>query len=172
MEQNETKPAENANPNPVQPARIIKEKAPIYYSNCAMVSTSPMDLSLYFGRYTPINKENGEQVLVECYEKQIIVTFEQARNLARAIVQTLQLLDTARQTAVMEAQAQSLQPQVVTPQKTEAPGPAMLMKDDLELEVEIPIEDQSEPRRPYIQSVQPRPQMTLAGQSPVEKINT
>jgi hypothetical protein len=170
MEPNENHGTENVNPSPAQQVRIIKDEIPIYYSNCAMVSTSPMDLSLFFGRYNPVNKENGEQVLAECYDKQIIVTFEQARNLARAIVQTLQMVDSARQAAIMEAQAQNAQAQIAASKQTEAP--AMLMKEDLELEVEIPIEDQSEPIRPYVHSAQPRPQMNLAGPNPVEKINT
>ena len=79
-----------------QPARIIPDKLSIYYSNCAMVATTPVDISLYFGRYVQTNTQDQGPTLAELYERQIYMTLEQAKKLAQVLNQTIQGLE-ARQ---------------------------------------------------------------------------
>jgi Protein of unknown function (DUF3467) len=72
------------------PARMMSERMSIYYSNCAMVATSPRDISLFFGRYVPGSNAKGEQSMVELYEQQIYMTLGQAEDLVRILTQTLE----------------------------------------------------------------------------------
>jgi hypothetical protein len=74
---------------PGAPARAMAQQMSIYYSNCAMVATSPRDLSVYFGRYVPGSNPKGEQSMVELYEHQIYMTLGQAEDLVRILTQTL-----------------------------------------------------------------------------------
>ncbi len=64
----------------------------IYYSNSVMVATSPKDVSLYFGRYVPTTTEDGGQTLTEFYERQVYMTYQQAEELMRALMQTMEAL--------------------------------------------------------------------------------
>ena len=81
------------------PARMMAKQVNMYYSNCAMVATSPRDISLFFGRYVPGSNEKGEQSMVELYENQIYMTLDQAEDLVRILNQTLEAIKTRRQEA-------------------------------------------------------------------------
>jgi hypothetical protein len=74
------------------PARLMSRQIAVYYTNCAMVATSPRDISLYFGRYVPASDEGGGQQLAELYERQIYMTVEQAEDLAKILNQTIQTI--------------------------------------------------------------------------------
>jgi hypothetical protein len=117
--------------------RIVKDNLQVYYSNCAMVSTTPMDLNIYLGRFVPTQNDKGEQVLAELYEQQVVLTFEQARNLARGLVQTLQMLDSARENVVNQGPNTStnVSQSVVQKSPVSKPTPG-LIKEDLELEID------------------------------------
>jgi len=69
---------------------MMSQQMRVYYSNCAMVATSPRDISLFFGRYVPGSNEKGEQSMVELYENQIYMTVEQSEDLVRILTQTLE----------------------------------------------------------------------------------
>jgi peptide methionine sulfoxide reductase MsrA len=69
---------------------MMSNQMGIYYSNCAMVAVSPRDISLFFGRFTPVSDNKGNQALGELYERQIYMTVEQAEDLVRMLTQTLQ----------------------------------------------------------------------------------
>ena len=75
---------------PGGPARMMARQMGMYYSNCAMVATSPRDISLFFGRFVPGSNEQGGQSMVELYEHQIYMTVEQAEDLVRILTQTLE----------------------------------------------------------------------------------
>jgi hypothetical protein len=64
----------------------------IYYSNCAMVATTPKDISLIFGRYVPANNQQGEQTMAELYERHIYMTVEQAEELKNTLTRTLEVI--------------------------------------------------------------------------------
>ena len=92
MSPNETESPQPVAPSPAGgPARVMSNQLAIYYSNCAMVATSPRDVSLFFGRLVPTSDEKGGQTLAELYERQIYMTFEQAEDLARMLIQTAQM---------------------------------------------------------------------------------
>ncbi len=84
---------------PSGPARMMSKQVNMYYSNCAMVATSPRDISLFFGRYVPGSNEKGEQSMVELYENQIYMTLDQAEDLVRILNQTLDAIKARRQEA-------------------------------------------------------------------------
>ncbi len=88
------------------PSRIMSTQMGIYYSNCAMVGTSPRDISIYFGRFVPRNDEKGRQQLAELFERQIYMTLEQAEDLARTLAQSIQMYK-ARREASPEQKSQS-----------------------------------------------------------------
>jgi hypothetical protein len=67
----------------------MSKQMAIYYSNCAMVGTSPRDISLFFGRYVPATDDQGNQTMAEFYERQVYMTVEQAESLAQALTQTV-----------------------------------------------------------------------------------
>lgn len=79
------------------PSRIMSNQLATYYSNCAMIATSPRDISLYFGRLAPVQDNKGAQTLAELYEQQIYMTVEQAEDLARMLTQTVQVYKSQRQ---------------------------------------------------------------------------
>jgi hypothetical protein len=70
--------------------RIMSRQMAIYYSNCALVATTPKDISLIFGRYVPANNQQGEQTMAELYERHIYMTFEQAEELSRTLARTVE----------------------------------------------------------------------------------
>ncbi|MBM4328016.1 MAG: DUF3467 domain-containing protein [Deltaproteobacteria bacterium] len=86
------KDSQPAPPPPPQGAlaRVLSPQMVIYYANCAMVATSPRDVSLFFGRLMPTQDEQGGQRLAEMYERQVYMTVEQAEDLARILAQTLE----------------------------------------------------------------------------------
>jgi len=91
----EQEPAVNQQPQGA-PARMMAKQMGIYYSNCAMVATSPRDISLFFGRYIPATTEGGGPSLAELYEQQIYMTLEQAEDLVRILKQTVDLARTRK----------------------------------------------------------------------------
>jgi len=82
------------------PARMMSNQMGIYYSNCAMIATTPRDISLFFGRFTPVPDNKGGQTLGELYERQIYMTIEQAEDLAKMLTRTLEAFKSRRQTPV------------------------------------------------------------------------
>jgi hypothetical protein len=76
--------------NQAGPARMMSGQLSVYYANCAMIATSPRDVSLFFGRFVPAQDEKGGQKLVELYERQVYMTVEQAEDLASVLNQTVQ----------------------------------------------------------------------------------
>ena len=60
-------------------------------------STTPRDISLYFGRFTPVADDKGNQSLGELYERQIYMTIEQAEDLAKMLTRTLEAVRSRRQ---------------------------------------------------------------------------
>jgi hypothetical protein len=109
MSQSDSSGRQNGTDKPgANPARIVPEKLSIYYSNCAMVATSPVDISLYFGRYVQSDGRDGRQ-MAELYERQIYMTLQQAKNLAEVLTQTIQAVEKA-QRPVQPAPAQKPQP--------------------------------------------------------------
>jgi hypothetical protein len=84
------------------PARMMSNQMGIYYSNCAMVAVSPRDISLFFGRFTPVPDNKGGQTLGELYERQIYMTVEQAEDLMRMLSQTLQAFKARKQAAELQ----------------------------------------------------------------------
>jgi hypothetical protein len=104
MDTNETQAPQTETPQPAQatgPARMMSNQMAIYYSNCAMVATSPRDISLFFGRFVPI-PEKGSQGLGDLYERQIYMTVEQAEDLARMLTQTVQMYRARQASAQQE----------------------------------------------------------------------
>ncbi len=96
---------DQASPNTVAgqrregPARAMSRQMAVHYANCAMVATSPRDISLFFGRYVPGTDDKGEQKLVELYETQIYMTVSQAEDLARILTQTVDMFKTGKKPA-------------------------------------------------------------------------
>lgn len=120
-----------------QPPRIVKETVARHYANCAMIMTSPADLSVYFGRYQPITGPGGEHALAEVYETEVTMNFEQAWKLCSALVQTLRTLAAGRtQGAAHAAEGVHSDAAVTT---LGDPGPAS--ENSLsDLEIELPPE--------------------------------
>ncbi len=67
--------------------RIVPKGSGVYYSNCALVTSSHRELSVLFGRIGPAEGVTG---LAEVYERHIYMTVEQAIDVARAILMTAQ----------------------------------------------------------------------------------
>jgi hypothetical protein len=78
------------------PARAMSRQMAVHYANCAMVATSPRDISLFFGRYVPGTDDKGEQKLVELYETQIYMTVGQAEDLAQILTRTVDMFKTGK----------------------------------------------------------------------------
>lgn len=78
--------------------RLMSKDLNVYYSNCAMVATSPQDISLYYGRLVPASDDKGSQALAELYEKQIYMTFGQAEQVVKLLSQTLEAVKSGLKT--------------------------------------------------------------------------
>ncbi|MBI5572517.1 MAG: DUF3467 domain-containing protein [Desulfomonile tiedjei] len=153
MEQKNSQQSQEAsNPNMAAPMRVIQDKIPMYYSNCAMLATTPVDISIYFGRLLPVN-QGGAQGLAEYFEQQVVVTVEQAKKLAQALAQTVQLMEARQQMPIQPALAEhQAKPSTAVSNAVGTAG-APLPKDDMDLEIEIPIEDlQEAQKRPAVRS--------------------
>lgn len=163
MEQNNSQsvqPAAAATPE--NRLRAVQEQISSYYSNCAMLSTTPLDISIYFGRLIPVNNEKGEQGLAEYYERQIIVTVEQARKIAGALMQTAQVMEARKEQSQQPVQPQpAISAPKPVPQVPSQKLNAALITDDADLELEIPLGDLQDSRpQPVRPAVKPmRPQM-------------
>jgi hypothetical protein len=146
-----------------QRLRAVQEQIQSYYSNCAMLATTPLDISLYFGKLVPVTRENGEQSFAEYYERQIIVTIEQARKIANALLQTIQSIDASHQQAAPAQQQRMVQPAAPRQTRPEAGNKlsAALITDEADLELEIPVGDIQDDRHRTGAAVsrQIRPQM-------------
>jgi hypothetical protein len=119
---------------PAQPPRIVKETVARQYANCAMIMTSPADISIYFGRYQPMTGPGGEHALAEVYETEVTMNFDQAWKLCSALVQTLRTLASARtrQPAQETAGAEG--------SSAPAPSPPVAVETFSDLEIELPPE--------------------------------
>ena len=131
MEQSNQNQRPAANQPPDQTLRAVSEKLSIYYSNCAMLSTTPVDLSLYFGRLTPVNREGGQKALVEYYEHQVIMTVEQARNLATALTRTAEMMEEAKQADAQQSRPPSAEANRARPARHEPDIELEVPEDDL-----------------------------------------
>jgi hypothetical protein len=80
------------------PKRIALKDEP-YYANCAMVQMTPFDLSILFGKVTPVTDGNGQGQLVEVYDKQVYLSHLQARALYDALGRSLNALMQAERQA-------------------------------------------------------------------------
>lgn len=78
------------------PQRILTEFVDTYYAGCAMVASSPVDISLYFGRYSLKDLDTGRPVLVQVFEKQLYMTVDEAERLGQAILRTVQVFRAAQ----------------------------------------------------------------------------
>jgi hypothetical protein len=56
-----------------------------YYANCVVVATSPREVSVIFGRYAAPYPGTEGQDVVPLFEKQILMTVEQAEELVKAL---------------------------------------------------------------------------------------
>jgi hypothetical protein len=81
------------------PARAMANQLSVYYANCAMIATSPRDISLFFGRFVPTADEKGGQKLMELYERQVYMTLEQAEDLAAVLNQTVKAFKARKEQA-------------------------------------------------------------------------
>jgi hypothetical protein len=79
--------------NPQGPERP-QAAAPIrldsYYSSIALLAISPREISVIFGRYAPRFMETGERGAVPVFEREILMTVEQAEDLLRALGQAVE----------------------------------------------------------------------------------
>jgi len=149
MEQKNSQQSQEApNQNMAAPMRVIQDKIPMYYSNCAMLATTPVDISIYFGRLLPVN-QGGAQGLAEYFEQQVVVTVEQAKKLAEALTQTVQMMEARHQMPIQPAPTEhQATPGTAGSNRVRASG-VPLPKDDMDLEFEIPMEDlQDSQKRP------------------------
>jgi hypothetical protein len=89
-------PGSPKSPAPSGPTRMMSNQMATYYSNCAMIATSPRDISLFFGRFAPVQDDKGAQTLAELYERQIYMTIEQAEDLAKMLAQTIEMYKSQR----------------------------------------------------------------------------
>lgn len=118
-DQSDQRPTQTQNPN--QPMRVVKDDINVYYSNCAMVGTSPVDLCVYFGRFGQTLDKNQQPVMAEIYDNQIYMTVDQAKRLAAVLNQTIQSMESSQPQD--QSAAQSRQPSKPGPQQApQAPG--------------------------------------------------
>ena len=68
------------------PERTVSAPVETYYSGCALVMSSPAEISLYFGRYILKGLDDGRPGLSQIYEKQVYMTVDEAEKLAEAIL--------------------------------------------------------------------------------------
>jgi len=87
------------------PKRVALKDEP-YYANTTMVQMTPFDLAILFGKITPVTDANGKGQLVEVYDRQIYLSFLQARALYDALGRSL----SAMMQAVQQAQTQESLP--------------------------------------------------------------
>lgn len=69
--------------------KLVTMKDDGYYSNCIMVETTPFDVSILFGKVRPRSNEQGQNTLVEVYERQVYLSPLQARALHDALARSL-----------------------------------------------------------------------------------
>lgn len=154
MEPNNSQKTPPAAPaSPEQSMRIVQDKISMYYSNCAMLATTPVDISLYFGRLIPVNKETGEQALAEYYERQIVVTVEQAKKIGHALIQTVQLMEASRNAAVQQAPGTAVAsaPQAPAVQHGVPASKSSVSRGNPDLDLEIPLEDLEQVKQQPVQ---------------------
>jgi|UniRef100_A0A7C4ETB4 hypothetical protein len=78
------------------PARSLPDFVDTYYAGCTMVVSSPVDICVYFGRYTLKDLETGRPGLVQIFEKQVYLTPEEAERVGQAILKTVQVFKAAQ----------------------------------------------------------------------------
>jgi hypothetical protein len=78
------------------PKRIALKDDP-YYANCTMPAMTPFDVAILFGKVRPTRDSNGQNQLVEMYDRQVYLSHLQARALQEALQRSLSALsDLAR----------------------------------------------------------------------------
>jgi hypothetical protein len=108
-----------------QPVRVVKDDINVYYSNCAMVGTSPVDLCVYFGRFGQTLDKDQQPVMAELYDNQIYMTVAQAKRLAAVLNQTIQSMESSAETEQSPAaQQRQTRPGAQQQQRTAPAQPA------------------------------------------------
>lgn len=109
------------------PARSLTDFVDTYYAGCTMVVSSPVDICVYFGRYTLQDLETGHPNLVQLFEKQVYLTPEEAERVGQAILRTVQVFKAAQRGELKPELSSS--PQKQNEQEPEAQtGPEGLIK--------------------------------------------
>lgn len=78
------------------PPRHLPDFVDTYYAGCSMVVSSPVDICVYFGRYTLKDLETGRPNLVQLFEKQVYLTPDEAERVGQAILRTVQVFKAAQ----------------------------------------------------------------------------
>ncbi len=77
---NEQGQAQSAHPASAGSPQVNPFRGEYYYSNLALIVSTPVDISIIFGRHVTAVGPQG-QTSVPAYEKQIVMTLEQAESL-------------------------------------------------------------------------------------------
>ncbi|MGC8906108.1 MAG: hypothetical protein ACP5M0_01535 [Desulfomonilaceae bacterium] len=107
------------------PTRTLPEFVDTYYAGCTMVVSSPVDICVYFGRYTLKDLESGRPGLVQVFEKQVYLTPEEAERVGQAILKTVQVFKAAQRGELKAGASQTSGTQSVNP------DPLLSNRDDL-----------------------------------------
>jgi hypothetical protein len=81
-------PGNPQGPEPVTAA--VPMRLDSYYSSIALLAISPREISVIFGRYVPRFMETGKRGAVPVFEREILMTVEQAEDLLRALGQAVE----------------------------------------------------------------------------------
>ncbi|MEW6533399.1 MAG: DUF3467 domain-containing protein [Thermodesulfobacteriota bacterium] len=80
-----------------------------YYANCTMVEMTPFDLAILFGKLRPITDANGQNSVVEMYERQVYLSHIQARALYEGLGRSLGSLSRmARQSEAQKPESKGI----------------------------------------------------------------
>ncbi len=77
--------------SPPASVRSMSDFVDTYYAGCSMVVSSPVDICVYFGRFTLKDLDTGRPNLVQLFEKQVYLTPDEAERLGQAIIKTVQV---------------------------------------------------------------------------------
>ncbi len=107
------------------PARSLSDFVDTYYAGCTMVVSSPVDICVYFGRYTLKDLETGRPGLMQIFEKQVYLTPDEAERVGHAILKTVQVFKAGQKGELKEGLRQASG----TPSVSSDPRPSN--RDDL-----------------------------------------
>lgn len=96
---------------PAAPARSMTDFVDTYYAGCTMVVSSPVDVCVYFGRYTLRDLETGRPNLVQLFEKQVYLSPDEAERVGQAILRTVQVFKAAQRGELKQGTTQAAQTQ-------------------------------------------------------------